>query len=181
MIMTSALKNERLTESRLDKRRYKMTSPISLRSPLLLLLTCALLLLAGCSRSSEEGDDEAETPAEPARHAQKLREPLHYQAVEGTQGALREATLYSQRVPSLGSEVEVRSLLLLPRETVYAADREALVEVLTGEVWVGTGKERKAHPTGDIWLIPKGSHSALKAKGEIAVLRTISLNPKPGK
>jgi len=156
------------------------SSPISPRLPLL-LLTCALLLLAGCNSATEEGDDEAETPVEPARHAQLLREPLRYQAVEGTQGALRQATLYSQKVPSLGSEVEIRSLLLLPRETVYAADREALVEVLTGEVWTGTGKERKAHPTGDIWLIPKGSRATLKSKGEIAVLRTISLIPKPDK
>jgi hypothetical protein len=157
-----------------------MNSKISLRSSGLLLLVAAILVLASCS-SSEEGEDEAETPVEPARHAQKLREPLQYQAIEGTKGALRQATLFTQKVPSLASDLEVRSLLLLPRETVYVADREALVEVLTGEVWAGTGAERKVHPIGDIWLIPKGSHATLKAKGEIAVLRAISLNPKPGK
>jgi hypothetical protein len=149
------------------------SSQISLRS--LLLLAGMLLLLAGCATT--ESDEEV-APAEPARHAQKLRAPLEYQAVEGTQGALRQASLYSQRVSSLASNLEVRSMILLPRDTVYPVDRETLLEVLTGGVLTVTGDERKAHPTGDIWLVAKGSRVILKAKGEIAVLRAMSLAPK---
>jgi hypothetical protein len=150
------------------------SSPIAQRS--VLLFAGALLLVAGCG--TKESDEE-EAPAEPARHAQKLRAPLEYQAVEGTQGALRQAALYSQKVPSLAANLEVRSIILLPRDSVFPADRETLLEVLTGDVLTVNGDERKAHPTGDIWLVGKGSRVTLKAKGEIAVLRAISLNLKP--
>jgi hypothetical protein len=125
----------------------------------LLLFGSALLLFAGCART--EVDEEA--PQEPVRHAQKLRPPLEYRAIEGTQGALRQAVLYSQKVPAL------------------ATDLEALVEVRAGEVWTVSGAERKAHPSGDIWLVGKGSHVTLKAKGEMAVVRAISLASKPGR
>jgi hypothetical protein len=152
------------------------SSQISIRS--LLFFAGSLLLLAGCTTTES---DEEEAPAEPARHAQKLRAPLEYQAVEGTQGALRQATLYSQKVPSLASTLEVRSMILLPRDSVYPADRETLFEVLTGEVLTVNGDERKAHPTGDIWLVAKGSRVTFKAKGEIAVLRAISLASKPSR
>ncbi len=144
----------------------------------LLLFAGALLLLAGCA--STESDEEV-APTEPARHAQKLRAPLDYRAVEGTQGALRQATLYSQNVPSLAANLEVRSILLLPRDSVFPTDRETLLEVLAGDVLTFNGVDRKAHPTGDIWLVGKGSRVTLKAKGEIAVLRAISLNPKPNR
>ncbi len=136
------------------------------------------VLLAGCA--TIESDEEL-APPEPARHAQKLRPPLEYQAVEGTQGALRQATLYSQKVPSLAATLEVRSILLLPRESVFPTDRETLLEVLTGDALTVNGNERKAHPTGDIWLVGKGSRVTLKAKGEITVLRAISLAPKPSR
>ncbi len=150
------------------------SSRIAQRS--LLLLAGGLLLLSGCATTES---DEEEAPAEPARHAQKLHAPLEYKVVEGTQGALRQASLYSQKVPSLAANLEVRSILVLPRESVFPADRETLLEVLSGDVLTISGDERKAHPTGDIWLVGKGSRVTLKAKGEIAVLRAISLNPKP--
>jgi hypothetical protein len=143
----------------------------------LLLFASALLLFGGCART--EVDEEA--PTEPVRHAQKLRPPAEYRAVEGTQGALRQAVLYSQNVPALATQLEVRSMLLLPREVTLPSDRETLVEVRAGEVWSVSGDERKAHPTGDLWLVGKGSHVMLKAKGEIAVLRTISLASKPAR
>lgn len=144
----------------------------------LLLFVGALLLAAGCARTEV---DEEVAPTEPARHAQKLRPQLEYRAVEGTNGALRQAVLYSQKVPSLATELEVRSMLLLPREVALPSDRETLVEVRAGEVWTISGDDRKAHPTGDIWLVGKGSHVTLKAKGEIAVLRAISLASKPSR
>jgi hypothetical protein len=139
-------------------------------------MAASLLLLAGCATMES---DEEEAPAEPSRPVQKLRAPLQYQAVEGTKGALRQAVLYSQKVPSLASNLEVRSMILLPRDFVYPADRETLLEVLTGEVLTVNDDERKAHPTGDIWLVAKGSRVTFKAKGEIAVLRAISLTSKP--
>jgi hypothetical protein len=134
-----------------------------------------LLFSAGCATTE---NDEEQAPSEPARHAQKLRAPLEYQPVEGTQGVLRQAALYSQKVPSLNANLEVRSILLLPRESAFPADRETLLEVLAGDVLAVNGEERKAHPTGDIWLVGKGARVTLKAKGEIAVLRAISLNTK---
>lgn len=143
----------------------------------LLLFVGALLSFSGCART--EVDEEA--PQEPARHAQKLRPPLEYRTVEGTQGALRQAVLYSQNVPALATDLEVRSILVLPRESVLPADRETLVEVRAGEVWTISGDQRKAHPAGDIWLVGKGSHVTLKAKGEMAVVRAISLASKPGR
>lgn len=143
----------------------------------LLLFGGALLSFSGCART--EVDEEA--PQEPTRHAQKLRPPLEYRTVEGTQGALRQAVLYSQKVPALATDLEVRSMLVLPRESVLPADREVLVEVRAGEVWTLSGDQQKAHPIGDIWLVGKGSHVTLKAKGEMAVVRAISLASKPGR
>lgn len=141
-----------------------------------LLLAVALLLLAGCAKT--EVDEEVE-PSEPVRHPQKLRPALEYRPVEGTNGALRQAVLFSQKVPALANDIEIRSMLLLPREVAFPADREALVEVRAGEVTAIDGKERKDHPTGDMWLVARGSHVTVKAKGEIAVLRAISLTSKP--
>ena len=135
-------------------------------------------MVAGCARTEV---DEEVAPQEAARHAQKLRLPLEYRAVEGTNGALRQAVLFSQKVPALATDLEVRSMLVLARESALPTDRETLLEVRAGEVWTISGDERKAHPTGDIWLVGKGSHVTLKAKGEMAVLRTISLASKPGR
>lgn len=151
------------------------SSRIAQRS--LFLFGGALLLVGGCART----EDEEVAPQEPARHAQKLRAPLEYRAVEGTNGALRQAVLFSQKVPALATDLEVRSMLVLARESALPTDRETLLEVRAGEVWTITGDERKAHPTGDIWLVRKGSHVTLKAKGEIAVVRIISLASKTGR
>ena len=145
---------------------------------LALLFAGVLLLLAGCARMES---DEDIAPTEPVRRAQKLRATVEYRAVEGTQGGLRQATLYSQKVPALATSLEVRSILVLPHESALPADRETLLEVLTGDVWTASGDEKKAHPTGDIWLVGKGSHVTLKAKGEMAVVRAISLASKPGR
>lgn len=153
-------------------------SPLQIVRGSLLLIAGSLLLVGGCGTTDTE---EEVAPAEPARHVQKLRPPLEYQAVEGTQGLLRQATLYSQNVPPLAATIEVRSILVSPRESVLPTDRETLLEVLTGDVLTIDGSQRKAHPTGDIWLVGKGSRVTLKAKGEIAVLRAISLASKPNR
>lgn len=159
----------------LQEREVPVVKSWRIMQRVLLLCVSALLSFSGCART--EVDEEA--PQEPTSHAQKLRPPLEYHTVEGTQGALREAVLYSQRVPALATDLEVRSILVLPRESVLPADRETLVEVRAGEVWTLSGDQRKAHPTGDIWLVAKGSHVTLKAKGEMAVVRAISLASKP--
>ena len=157
--------------------RVALMSPLQVVRGSLLLLAASLLLVGGCRTT----DTEEVAPTQPARHVQKLRAPLEYQAVEGTQGLLRQATLYSQSVPSLAATLEVHSILVLPRESVLPTDRETLLEVLTGDVLTIDGGQRKAHPTGDIWLVGKGSRVTLKAKGEIAVLRAISLASKPNR
>ena len=137
------------------------------------LIPMILLSLAtGCSSNEEEPN-----PTEQARPMPKLRAPLEYQNVGEAKGGLRRAMLYSQKVPSLTSSMEVHSLLLLPREVSLPTDREALYETRAGTVLAIAGEERKVHPTGDIWLVSKGSHVTLKAQGEIAVLRAISLAP----
>lgn len=151
-------------------------NPSRIPQRLLLLFGGALLLVVGCAQTEV---DEEVAPTEPVRHAQKLRPPLEYRAVEGTNGGLRQAVLYLQKVPALAAELEVRSMLVLPRESVFPADRETLVEVRTGEVLTISGDERRVHPTGDIWLVAKASHVTLKANGEMAVLRAISLASKP--
>lgn len=161
----------------LKKHKVPLMNSSRIARRVLLLLGSALLLLAGCAKT--EVDEEA--PAEAVRHAQKLRPPVEYRTVEGTQGALRQAVLYSQKVPALTTDLEVRSMLLFPREATLPSERETLVEVRAGEVWAVSGTERKSHPTGDIWMVGKGSHVTLKAKGEIAVLRTISLAAKPAR
>jgi hypothetical protein len=145
---------------------------------ILLLFSAALLVLAGCRKTDV---DEEGVPTEPVRHAQKLRPPLEYRSVEGTSGALRQAVLFSQSVPALASELEVSSMSLLPREVSFPADRETLLEVRAGEVTTIDGNDRKDHPTGDMWLVRKGSQLKVKAKGEIAVLRSISLSAKPSR
>jgi hypothetical protein len=130
----------------------------------------ALLFAASCSNNEEEPN-----PPETARPAPKLRAPLEYKDVGETKGALRRATLFSQKVGALAAPLEVHSLLLLPREVALPTERETLYEVRAGTVMAITGEEKKSHPTGDIWLVGKGAHVTLKAQGEIAVLRAISL------
>lgn len=144
-----------------------------------LLCGVALLLLAGCQgKEPVETAEDEEAPSLPARGEQKLRVAPEYKAVEGTEGALRQATLFAQKVPSLGAALEVRSVLLLPKKSALPADRETLYEVLRGEVVSESGEERKTHGTGDLWIVNKGARVTLKAKGEIAVLRAIALAGK---
>jgi len=144
-----------------------------------LLCGVALILLAGCqAKEPLETAEDSEAPSLPARGEQKLRVAPEYKAVEGTEGALRQTTLFTQKVPSLGAALEVRSLLLLPKKSALPADRETLYEVLRGEVVSESGEERKTHGTGDLWLVNKGARVTLKAKGEIAVLRAIALAGK---
>ena len=133
----------------------------------------ALLFAASCSNHEEEEPN----PPEQTRATAKLRAPLEYQSVGEAKGGLRRAMLFSQKVPSLASAMEVHSLLLLPREASLPTDRETLYEVRTGTVLAVSGGEKKLHPTGDIWLVGKNSHVTLKSQGEIAVLRAISLAP----
>ena len=149
-----------------------MSAQRFLRISQILISAVFLLFMAGCSKNEEEPN-----PPEQARAAPKLRAPLEYQTVGETKGALRRAMLFSQKVPALGSVMEMHSLLLLPREATLPTDRETLYEVRAGTVLAISGDERKSHPTGDIWLVSKGSHVTLKSQGEIAVLRAISLAP----
>ena len=146
-----------------------MTTSRLVRMSQVLIPAVFFLFAAACSSNEEP------TPPEPARAAPKLRSPLEYKDVGESKGGLRRAPLFSQRVPSLASELEVHSLLLQPRDVSLSTDRETLYEVRAGAVLATSGDERKLHPTGDIWLVSKGSHVTLKAQGEIAVLRAISL------
>jgi hypothetical protein len=138
-----------------------------------------LLLTVGCTarEPAETGEDE-EAPSLPARGAQKLRAAPQYKAVEGTEGAVRQATLYAQKVKSLGSTLEVRSIVVLPKKATMPVDRETLYEVVAGEVETESGDERKSHATGDLWMVSKGARVTLRAKGEIAVLRAIAVSGK---
>src|ERR1700741_3470728 len=144
-----------------------------------LLCGVALLLLVGCQANEPvEAAEDEEAPRLPARGEQKLRVAPEYKGVEGTEGALRQTTLFTQKVPSLGAALEVRSVLLLPKGSAIPAGRETLYEVLRGEVVSESGEERKTRGTGDLWIVGKGARVTLKAKGEIAVLRAIALAGK---
>jgi len=143
-----------------------------LRMTQILIPAMALLFAASCSNNEEEPN-----PPEETRPAPKLRAPLEYKDVGETKGGLRRATLFSQKVGALAAPLEVHSLLLLPREAALPTDRETLYEVRTGTVMAISGAEKKSHPTGDIWLVSKGARVTLKAQGEIAVLRAISVAP----
>ena len=114
----------------------------------------------------------------PAAAAQKLRVAPEYKVVEGTEGALRQATLYAQKVRSLGMMLEVRSLVLLPKKTSMPADRETLYEVITGAVESENGEEHTSHRTGDLWMVSPNARVTVKAQGEIAVLRAIAVSGK---
>jgi hypothetical protein len=155
-----------------------------------LACSAGLLLTIGCTHeSTESGQDEpAPTGAAaavtapagtlPAAAAQKLRVAPEYKVVEGTEGALRQATLYAQKVPSLGMMLEVRSLVLLPKKTSLPADRETLYEVITGAVESENGEEHTSHRTGDLWMVSPNARVTVKAQGEIAVLRAIAVSGK---
>lgn len=144
-----------------------------------LLCTAALFLLPGCgSTESQETAEDEEAPALPLRPPQKLRIAPEYKAVEGTEGAMKQATLYAGKIPSLKAALEVRSLVLLPRKALLPADRETLYEVLRGDVESESGGDRKTHGAGDLWVVSRGVHITVKAKGEVAVLRAISLAGK---
>ena len=138
-------------------------------------LTCgAALLLFGCEarEDSEPAQDEA-APTMPTRGAHELRKPPEYVAV-GSEGHLRQATLFSQSVPTLGAVVEVHSLVVLPkRSALLPSDRQSLYEVLGGQVESENGSERKVYRTGDVWMVNAGERVSVRAKGELAVLRAI--------
>jgi len=144
-----------------------------------MLCGVAVLLLGGCqAKEPVEAAEDEEAPNLPARGEQKLHRAPEYKSVEGTEGALRQATLFTHKVPTLGAALEVRSVLLLPNKTALPTDRETLYEVLRGEVVSESGEERKMHGAGDLWIVSKGARVTLKAKGEIAVLRAIALAGK---
>jgi hypothetical protein len=143
------------------------------------LAVVGLLTIAGCGagNTGETGQDE-EAPGLPARPVQKLRVAPEYRAVEGTEGALRQATLYSQKLPTVGATFEVRSVVLSPRMSPLPADRETLYEVLAGQVESQSGGERQLHSIGNLWMVSPGERWTVKAKGEVAVLRAIVISAK---
>jgi hypothetical protein len=143
-----------------------------------LACSAGLLLTIGCTHESTESAQDEPAPSLPAAAAQKLRVAPEYKVVEGTEGALRQATLYAQKVPSLGMMLEVRSLVLLPKKTSLPADRETLYEVITGAVESENGEEHTSHRTGDLWMVSPNARMTVKAQGEIAVLRAIAVSGK---
>jgi len=144
-------------------------------------LTCgAGLLLLGCQarEAAEPAQDEA-APTLPLRTAHKLRSPPEYVAVTGTEGRLRRATVFSEKVPTVGAAIEVHSLVVLPKRPVLLpSDRQSLYEVVSGEVDSDTGSERTVHRTGDLWMVDTGARVSVRAKGELAVLRAIVVSGK---
>ena len=145
----------------------------------LITLSSLALFLWGCgTHEAEEPAADEEAPALPTRSQQALRAAPEYKMVEGTEGALKQATLFTQKVPAANAALEVRSVLLLPKTAALRTDRDALYEVVAGEVISQDGEEKKTHRTGDLWIVPKGAKTTLKAKGEIAVLRTITVAGK---
>jgi hypothetical protein len=149
------------------------------RASSLAVLAATLLAIAGCeTKGSSEGDQDEAAPSLPARAARTLRAAPEYTAIEGTAGGLRQATLYSQKLRASGSTFEVRSLLLLPKKSALPADSETLYEVLTGEVESESGDARQLHKIGDLWIVSKGKRVAVRATGEIAVLRAIVVSAK---
>jgi hypothetical protein len=92
----------------------------------------------------------------PARPAQKLRIAPEYRVVEGTEGALRQATLFSQKAPTVRATFEVRSIVLSPRMSPLPADRETLYEVLAGQVESQNGDEHQSHSIGNLWMVSAG-------------------------
>ena len=131
-------------------------------------------LVLGCTAQNpiEAGQDE-DAPNLPARSVHKLREPPHYTAIAGTEGALREATLFSFKPSSLATTLEVHSLVVNAKGSELSSDRETLYEVVSGTVEAGSGDQRRLHKTGDLWLAPPGKLT-LRAKGELAALRAIA-------
>jgi uncharacterized cupin superfamily protein len=68
--------------------------------------------------------------------------------------------------------------VLLPKKSALPADRETLYEIVSGQVESESGNERKLHRAGDLWMVAKGQRVTLRAKGEVAVLRAISVSGK---
>ena len=141
-------------------------------------LACCLgvAALLGCARqeAAESTQDEA-APNLPARSERQLREAPQYVVVSGTQGALRQATLFVFKSPSVASTFEVRSLAVTAKGAELSSDRETLYEVLSGEVEAGSANARRLHRTGDLWLVDPKISVVLRARGEIAVLRAITV------
>ncbi len=112
---------------------------------------------------------------ETARATRKLRTAPEYKVIEGSEGSLRQATLYAEEVPALSAAIEIRSIVVLSKKSLLPTERETLYEVLTGQLISETGGERKTHNVGDLWMVNRGERVTLQAKGEVAVLRAIAL------
>lgn len=137
------------------------------------LFASVLVLLGGCAKKELEP-----TPPPVSRPAQTLRQPAELKPLDGPDGALREEQLFSEPVAAVGVRMDVRTVVVRPKEnTIFPTPNEALLEVRSGALVTTINGEKKERTLGDMWLVEKGSKVELKVQGELAVLRTIYLVP----
>lgn len=135
------------------------------------LLVSVLCVVNGCASK------EPTPPAAP-RPAQILRPAPAFSVVKGAEDAMRAATVFVERLPSLSAHLDIRTVVVRPVENVvFQPEQEVLLEVRSGElVTVIDGDRKERHP-GDMWLVSPGSRVSLKVLGELTVLRAIYLIP----
>ncbi len=116
------------------------------------------------------------TPLEPPRPPQVLRPPLEFRTVKGAEEAMREATIFIEKLPSIGARLEIRTVSVQPRENaVLPTEHEVALEVRSGELVTVTNGDRQERHPGDMWLVAPGSRVTLSVLGQRAVLRAIYL------
>jgi hypothetical protein len=134
----------------------------------------SFLIYPGC-RNARELEP---TPPEIARPQRALRSPLELKDVGDTKGAVRQAALFAHPLSVPGVNLEIRTILIQPREeAVLIAEYDGIVELRSGRVTTTIDGEKKDRITGDMWQVKKRSRQQFKVSGELAVARAIYLVP----
>jgi hypothetical protein len=137
-----------------------------------LILICAVCAAyLGCARREAEP-----TPPEPVRPASVARPALAFNPVPGAAENVKEAVLTSQSLPSLQSQLEIRTIIVQGGQQIsLPVPNEGIYEVRAGSLAVIENGQTQKRDRGDIWQVAKGSRVTVQAYDELAVIRAIYL------
>lgn len=131
-------------------------------------LAFVALAALSCDRNKEP------TPQEQPRPTPARRQAALFAPVKGAEHGMQEATIFVERLPSIGGRLEIRTLSILKQhDGVLLTENEAILELRSGELTTLIDGKRQERRAGEMWQVARGSRIGFDVRGEQAVVRVI--------
>jgi hypothetical protein len=114
------------------------------------------------------------TPPPVPRLPQIVRPASPLTPVKGAEASLREALLFTEKLPAIGTELQIRTIVANP-DTVstLTADHETVWELRSGEVETVVDGTKQVRRLGELWVVSARARTEIRVLSQLAVLRAI--------